>query len=150
MARALKLPMAGAAPPSPLDDLSDLDDFDDAPASAPDAAARRECMVRLPRRRLKKAERRAAHACALEILASNMRRLQAFVGLNDVGARLFTFAALVHTDRMLDLMSDWIGELASASWHRRGCFMCSPLCCGFPKPTCARRCRRRARSRARV
>ncbi|GJH14290.1 hypothetical protein CBA19CS11_35650 [Caballeronia novacaledonica] len=117
VARALKLPMAGAAPPSPLDDLcapDDIDDIDDAPAGTPDAASRRERPVRLLRRRLKKAEKRAAHACAPEILASNMRRLQTLVGLNDVEARLLTFAALVHTDRMLDLMSDWIGELTSA------------------------------------
>lgn len=77
-------------------------------------AFNRELCVRELRKRLREAENEAAHAHPPAILASNVHRLQALVGLNNVEAALLTFVTLVHTDKMLDLMSDWIGDLTSA------------------------------------
>ncbi|EIM98549.1 ATPase AAA [Paraburkholderia hospita] len=117
MAHALELPHPHVRAPEPedeLDEFIDHDDIEEEVSVTDNPAFDRESSVRVLRKRLRKAENDAAHAHPPAILASNMRRLQALIGLNDVEVSLLTFVTLVHTDKMLDLMSDWIGDLTSA------------------------------------
>ncbi|HKR46613.1 MAG TPA: ATP-binding protein [Paraburkholderia sp.] len=71
----------------------------------------------LLRTRLALAEADAAAGQPPAVVARNVERLQALVGLSDTEARILTFAVLVHTDRVLDKMSDWIGDLTSAGLY---------------------------------
>ncbi|WP_207002107.1 AAA family ATPase [Trinickia mobilis] len=80
----------------------------------PGSAFDEDAAVQLLCERLTEAEESAGDAAPPEILAVNMQRLQALVGLSDAETRILTFGALVHTDRVLDLMSDWVGDLTSA------------------------------------
>ncbi|MGF6644273.1 AAA family ATPase [Paraburkholderia sp. GAS82] len=57
----------------------------------------------------------AAHAPT--IVAQNIGKLQALVGLTDVESQILMFAVLLHSDRVLDKLSDWTGELTSAGLY---------------------------------
>lgn len=67
--------------------------------------------------RLAAVETNPSAANAPAIVAQNIGKLQALVGLTDVESRILMFAVLVHTDRVLDKLSDWIGELTSAGLY---------------------------------
>jgi SpoVK/Ycf46/Vps4 family AAA+-type ATPase len=117
VAHALELPqphLRAEEPDHEPDSFLDQEDVDEEAAVTGNAAFDRASSVRVLRKRLRTAESDAAHAHPPAVLASNMRRLQALIGLNDIEAGLLTFVTLVHTDKMLDLMSDWIGDLTSA------------------------------------
>jgi transitional endoplasmic reticulum ATPase len=91
-----------------LPDPDDLDFEDDArPAFDPIAA------VQLLRERLARAEVTIDETRMPDVLAANMEQLRRLVGLSDTEMRILAFSVLVHADRMLDLMSDWTGDLTT-------------------------------------
>jgi transitional endoplasmic reticulum ATPase len=122
----LYIPSKSEATPPENDETDDEDEIDDddyaipdhpdnAPTTAPPGSIFDEdAAVQLLANRLAEAEASAGDISPPEILAGNMQRIQALVGLSDAETSILTFGALIHTDRVLDLMSDWIGDVTSA------------------------------------
>jgi SpoVK/Ycf46/Vps4 family AAA+-type ATPase len=88
-------------------------DGDDAPPRA-GKGFDMDAATQLLRDRHAAEEANARHATPPAIVAANMARLRELVGLSDLETRILTFAVMVHTDQVLDLMSDWVGDLTSA------------------------------------
>lgn len=120
VANALALPdlrRAGAIRArSPAEQLQIGLDEDD-PREATDGTFDTQAALALVQARLALAEADAGAARLPDVVTRNVERLQALVGLSDTEARILTFAVLVHTDRVLDKMSDWIGDLTSAGLY---------------------------------
>lgn len=86
----------------------------DTPSDDANGALDMHAALSLLRERLARADADAAYACAPGIVAANIAQLQMLVGLSDVEAHILMFATMVHTDLVLDKMSDWVGDLTSA------------------------------------
>jgi SpoVK/Ycf46/Vps4 family AAA+-type ATPase len=113
VAHALSLPdmrLPGANRSRLLRDEEDNDSLRDEAEGSFDTHA----ALDLLHERLVSAEADAAQVQPPHIVAANIEQLRLLVGLSDVEARILMFAAMVHTDLVLDKMSDWVGDLTSA------------------------------------
>jgi hypothetical protein len=59
------------------------------------------------------AERRLRSSHLPTLLEENVRRLAVLVGLSDTDCRVLEFAILIHNERMLDDVADWLGMLST-------------------------------------
>lgn len=59
------------------------------------------------------AEMAASSVSVSECLRLNVERLAALVGFNQIECRLLEFAVLVHNERHLDDVADWLGQMTS-------------------------------------
>lgn len=59
------------------------------------------------------AEKTACEASVSECLRLNVERLAVLVGLSPIECRLLEFAVLIHNERHLDDVADWLGAMAS-------------------------------------
>lgn len=133
IARALALPKLQAAQPADARKAlpETTDDFISGKSDAADATVAdpfsddgalphaatgfdMDAATQLLRDRLAAVEADPRHENPPAIVTANMARLRELVGLSDIETRILTFAAMVHTDQVLDLMSDWVGDLTSA------------------------------------
>lgn len=60
-----------------------------------------------------RAELRSQGACAFGVLRENVDRLSAVIGLSPLERRIFEFAVLLHSDRLLEDITDELGALSS-------------------------------------
>ena len=65
------------------------------------------------RRQHQQAESEQAQAVMPEVLAHNLALLAELLGLSEVDQKLLGFAVMLHNDRLLDDVADWLGHLAS-------------------------------------
>jgi transitional endoplasmic reticulum ATPase len=118
---------SGSAVQQQLDDDDDYAISGEATPATTDATFDMDAAVQLLSGRLAAAEADAALVAPPEIVAVNLRRVQALVGLSDVETRILTFSTMFHTDQVLELMSDWVGELTSAKlFHALGAVLAIP------------------------
>ncbi len=61
----------------------------------------------------RKAEKESAHASPLPCLKGNVARLSDLVGLSPTDCRILEFSVTIHNDRLLDEISEWLGNLSS-------------------------------------
>lgn len=102
-------------------------------------------------------ERNASNATFPPCLGSNIDRLAELVGLSDADCKILGFAVFIHTERFLDDVADWLGQLSSVKvFHALSvlldipepeiraaltctAYSCDPGCCGWiaaaPRPS---------------
>ncbi|WP_201700344.1 AAA family ATPase [Paraburkholderia hiiakae] len=120
VAQALSLPelhRPGAARLAPRMSAEEFDLDGAEPPGSADHTFDTQAALALLHARLSAIEANPLAAQPPSVVAQNIGNLQTLVGLTEVEARILTFAVLVHTDRVLDKMSDWVGELTSAGLY---------------------------------